>query len=452
MNIKKILHTLLPFLLVLGTLALANAQVANNTIPTFSALLEADINGGTLFEGQIVAFEDLPLNFKITASDLDNDTLTLDSLNKPSSANFLVKTGQGIASQNFTWTASDTGEFGPVTFKVTDQDGNIAQVPFNLLVAPELCKDGDVGRIRVVDVEFDEDEYLAGEDIDLEVEVENNFNKDLDIAVEAFLYNVDQDDVIDRFETQEQEIKDNEEEIYDLTLSIPLQLEDLDEDDDLIMFVKAFEDGNEEDHCDIFLSGKSDFEFIREDDDVVVENLFISKTSVIPNEKIRASVDILNVGNDDQNDVVVELKNSELGINLRSTRVDLERAGDKDEDATVNFDVTIPATANPGDYTFTVSILNENDDPYDRGDQFTTLNILQSEKVMEEPVKEPVIVAGPAITTTTLPSPPATVLGRAVTYFPAVEAGTTLKTAFWIIANIVLIVLIVYFIRLIFKK
>lgn len=341
------------------------------------------------------AFEDTKLTFVVTATDtsLNDQTspghgLKLNVVGLPQGASispnpstFNIGTGT-TATWTFTWTPDndDLGEH-TLSFNVSD---NTSPTPFlsetetiKIDVFPTLCEDGEVGNdIKISDLDLDEDEYRIGEDIILDVDVDNDANKDLDINVEAFLYDVKEQDEIDSFESDTVDVNDGDTEKFEVEMKFPFD-NDLDEDGDFIIFVKAFEDGDEDSNC---AQDSITVDLERDDNDVVVRDVRVTPEIVSPGDSVEFSVEVLNVGTDDQDEVSIEIVNSELGINQKGNKFDLERAGDNDDELTQRFNIQIPASARAKDYSFNVRILDEDGDVYDNGDAFATLKVAGESK------------------------------------------------------------------------
>jgi hypothetical protein len=113
----------------------------------------------------------------------------------------------------------------------------------------EYCSDGVVGGdVQIKDFDLDESEYLINEDIEASVKVENIDidEDDLDVVVKVMLYNIDEDSkVVEESDSQTIDYGDDEE--FELTLTIP---KDVDEDDSFVVLAKAYESGDEDDNCD----------------------------------------------------------------------------------------------------------------------------------------------------------------------------------------------------------
>lgn len=246
------------------------------------------------------------------------------------------------------------------------------QFTLDIEIQPELCEDGELGQIKINDLDIDEDEYAPGDTIQIEVDVDNDYaTKDVeDIQVEALLYDITEGDELDSAESERFDLDDGDSKNnIKLELQVP---DDADEDNEFRIFVRVYEDGNEDENC------RTDSETItieRNKNDVIVDKFDILPASVKPGESAELSVNVLNIGSDDQDDVTIEITNRQLGISLSSERFGLDRYDDSDDSATKTFTIKIPETAEPKDYSFEIRILDEDNEVYDKGTDFFTLTV-----------------------------------------------------------------------------
>ena len=320
----------------------------------------------------------------------DFDTAALD----------LSDSGNHVITLSFSDPASlNPGQTGTVTVTASygdsidlDTYGGVVNVKtgttildsfkLDLKVFPEVCEDGIVkeGDIASRGTAFlqlnikepdNGDDFKPGDDIKVEVEVSNDDDDNLDVAVEAILYNLDEDEDIVTFESDSQEIKDGDEETFEFELKVPRDF-DGDEDDRYVMFIKATEDGDEDQNCN-FESKNLDFK--RENDDVIVRRATLIPNIAKPGDTIELVVDVENVGSNDQRDLYIEASNTDLGISLKSNEFDLDKSGDSNDDLTRRFNINIPINAVDKDYVIDVAVVDKDDDAYDNGQSFVTLTV-----------------------------------------------------------------------------
>src|SRR3989344_1354140 len=285
------------------------------------------------------------ITHNVNSGDNDGDNVTIEITPQ----NFSLSPGN---SRAVTFKATmdndlDIGTYDGTVFVNDTTSGTNLTFALEAKVTPEVCKEGIVGKLTLdINDPDDGDDFEFGDTIHLDVDVRNNHDKDLDIVVEAFLYNIDEDDELVRGETDAKEIKDGDEEGFTLDLEIPTS-SNFDESDEYIIFVKAFEDGDEDDNCD---QQEIDIDLERKNHEVTVDRFTITPSSLACGESISVLVDIENAGKKDEDDVTVRLLQSTLGLDLKSEKFDLENFDESDNDATARFTFAIPTTVSVGTY------------------------------------------------------------------------------------------------------
>ncbi len=221
------------------------------------------------------------------------------------------------------------------------------QLKLEVRVQPEVCTKGPVGKLSVEIKEPDSgDEFAPGEEIDIEVTVDNDGSDDLDVTVEAFLYNLDKEDQLDSAEDSV-DVDEGDSEDIDFTLTMTID-DDSKESDNYVIFVKAYEDGEEDTNCGEDLV---EIDLNRETDDVTITSFTATPSTLACGNTASFDVQILNIGSDDQDNAFLELLQPELGLEKRSENFDLKKAG-KDEESRSSYRTTfvVPRTAEGKDY------------------------------------------------------------------------------------------------------
>ncbi len=248
-------------------------------------------------------------------------------------------------------------------------------------VQPEVCKDGPVGNELRIDVNEPDsgDDFAPGDTIPIDINVENDGDRK-DVVVEAFLYNIDEDDEVERVESEATRIGEDEDEDFELDIELPFD-DEITEDDQYILFIKAFEDGDEDKHC---AEEQLDISIERESNDVRIQRVTLTPTTVKAGEFFEATVEFINVGSKDEDDVFVRLSSAELGIDETSNPVNLDDGESKDNDGTARFSgLLVPRNAKPGSYSISAAVnFNDGDD---QADNFGTLTVIEGEAEDEEP-------------------------------------------------------------------
>lgn len=228
-----------------------------------------------------------------------------------------------------------------------------------LYVEPEVCEDGRVSdgdtisgpRVGNVRVELNEpddgDSFNMGENLEVKIEVANEDDKDLDIVVEAILYNIDQDEEVASVESDSEEVEEGKNKDFEVYLEIPVD-EDLDEDDTYILYVKAYEDGDEDENCNY---ESVEVELDRNKHDVMVDLFTVTPSNPDCGDRVTFKVGVLNIGTSDQDNVYIKLFSSELDIDVTSDRFDLESYDEDDNDMLKTFTVSLPRNIDSGAYS-----------------------------------------------------------------------------------------------------
>ena len=260
------------------------------------------------------------------------------------------------------------------------------EISLRVDVSPEdVCEDGrryDGNYIQGSDdgltVDFDADpdnNFGPGEVIEItNIEVSNEGNVDVsDVIVEAILYNVDQDEVIARAESDSEDVdEDDKVDFNDFELEVPVDNNDLDEDDTYILYVIAKEDGNEDDNCN-YDNSIDDMEFRRENNDVRITKATVTPTSVSCNANANFVIDVRNVGDDDDDRVSVKLRDTELGLDWESELFSLDKFDDNDDSATVTYTHRIPSNTASGSYNVEAIVVFDGGSQTDS--EFVTLQV-----------------------------------------------------------------------------
>jgi len=309
----------------------------------------------------------ISITHNVDTGDDDGDNLTLSIVPQT----FSLSPG-GSSTITFTATMGDNLDVGTYSGNVFINDTSGIGKIFSLdaKVTPEVCEGGPIGELKVdVEEPDDNDNFDFGETINVDVSVLNKHDKDLDVIIEAFLYNIDEDEELVRVELDAGEIKDGDEEDFTLDLEIPAD-NDFSEDDEFVLYVKAYEDGDEDDNCD-----QEDvvIDLDRKSHDVIVTDVALNPSSVSCGETISIAVDVANVGTKDEDGVTVKVFHSALGLDETSSKYDLENFDDSDNDATAKFAYTIPTTVNPG--TFSIESLVTFNNGKDSNSGFGTLTV-----------------------------------------------------------------------------
>lgn len=345
--------------------------VANMTASASSLTMRGETDESvsktfTIYNKGSYNLTNLAISNNVDLSDNDGDNITLSFSGLPSnlqpgeSATITVKADIG--------NNVDIGTYsGNIYVNDTVRNTGVV-IATTIQVKPEICEDGIIGYLDVTLEEPDDnDEFAPGETISVEVKVRNNNDDEMDVVVEAILYNIDEGDEVETVESDNQEIKEDKSETFDLDLEIPL---DIDEDDTYILYVKAYEDGDEDDNCD---EDSSDIKIERNKHDVIIKSVKITPSSAKCGEDVVISVNVLNTGRSDEDDVYIKLLNNFLKLDEKSDLFDLDKYDDQDDSETKTFYFNVPDNADAKDYSIEAVVYYDDEDETDS--EFITLTI-----------------------------------------------------------------------------
>ncbi len=208
------------------------------------------------------------------------------------------------------------------------------------------CEYGEQGSYLDITLEEpdDGDDFNVGDEITVKVEIENDANEDLDIVVEAELYDLDDDDsIVD--EEYETEIEEDDTITVTLKLRIPSSI---DEDNDFVVNVKVYEDGEEDEQC---TEESVDVDIDRKSHDVSIKDISLSTNTVPCDGSFNLYLSIENNGDRDE-DVKIYIYSSVLEIDFNRT-IFLDEGADYS--TSLLFDV--PDDIQEGDYLVDVRVL-----------------------------------------------------------------------------------------------
>ncbi|MFH0752754.1 MAG: putative S-layer protein [archaeon] len=303
------------------------------------------------------AVENEDFEYLVTATDDETGALTYSLTSKPSGMN--INSGTGL----ITWTP-DNDQLGErtVVVQVTDTKEASATQEFTIEVRPKkVCRYGELDGLDItVDNPDNGDDFKAGDDINIEINVENTGDDNLDVIVRAMLYDLNDGKQISSVESDRTKIKDGDDENFDLTLEVPTS--DWDEGSDFMVYITAYED--EDEQCSF---EQIPVELTRENDDVIISELTLFPETAAPGEQVTATVTVTNIGDDDQDNTYIKLRNSYLNLMHETENFDLEDYASDDNELTRTITFKIPEDATTGDYWIDAVVY------FDSGDQTDSL-------------------------------------------------------------------------------
>lgn len=297
------------------------------------------ISGRTINENQT-------LEFTVSAFDRDNDSLSYNAENLPRGATF--------ASNKFSWKPDfEQSGFYNIKFIAVDNsnlsDSEIVRITVNNVKLPPKFSDaGQCGNSDEIGIEIknpdNNDQLTIGDIIDVDARIKN-FGDGKKFSINAYLYDAINEEVVESSEIPAK-ISNNENYDAELQLNIP---ENINESSEYVIYVTA-ESGSLCNSKFIYVKPE------RADDKVIIKKFDIEPLSVINGENVNLRVKIQNIGNGDQDELYITIKNSELKLNIKSEFIELEAYGG-DDSITKQFTFTIPENVTAKDYEISVNVL-----------------------------------------------------------------------------------------------
>jgi len=371
------------------------------------------------------------LRLSTVASDLeDSDEDVIETSISPVSVN--LATGR---TQTFTVTAAIDSRFDTKKFtsslRLTADGGFEGSIPLKVDVSPLVCpsqsSDSDIN----VDINNpdDGDGISVLSKVQLDATVENKANEDKRYKVVALLYDLDSERKVDS-KTLSQRVNEGD----DKDVLVDLEVgDDFDEDSDLALFIKVYENGDEEVSC---YSERVDLDFTVPDHRVSFDSLNLGPSVVTCGDLVSGGVVLRNVGLDDEN-VLFTLSNAQLG--LQDTTRDIFISEDRDENTRpLTFSFRVPDNARAGDYNVELKATYS-------GDQTSDFRKVTVTECSKETVVDNDFSAGS--------NSGNTVTGSAVNQgFLDKVKDVKIPTMVWVLVDILLVVLIIGALVFLFRK
>ena len=300
--------------------------------------------------GNKIVIENQTLEFSLSGNDPENDTIIFSAEGLPSGAVF--------NSNNFTWKPgfNQSGNY-IVRFIVTDSTNlsdseevsiNVVDVKlppaFNDVPSGSKCSVKD-SKVSLDIVKPSVSRLNLGDEFETKVKVKNNLEDDSEFSVKVYLYDLTEDKVVEDVNGK-LNVDSGDSGDISLTMKVPVDIEN--PDNNFAIYVYAESDEN---NCN---TAYKEIKIEREK-----ERLNIAKLEVVPDEQnpgeaITLKVRVENLGTNDQ-DAYIEIKNSELGINIKSDEFEIEKAGEKDR-ITKSFNFLVPKNITNGEYTLVAKV------------------------------------------------------------------------------------------------
>lgn len=188
-------------------------------------------------------------------------------------------------------------------------------------------------------IEFDDldSKVEMGENLRVNLILDNNSSDSQDLDIDLYLYNLDEDEVVEGVSTTET-VRAGFSRTLSLTLEVP---EDIDFEDEYNLFVLAEDEICSEAFAEIDLE--------RPEHSILFDSINLPST-VTCGDIVSGSVRLQNFGSNDE-DISLTISNSELDLS-ESFDFEIEEAGESDKE-TRDFSFVVPTDINSGEQTIT---------------------------------------------------------------------------------------------------
>ncbi len=250
--------------------------------------------------------------------------------------------------------------FGIIPVTITALSGSVLDTEtFNILGS--FCKDGPASSnltIKSIDISSDDDDdvWKLLEDVTVEVEVENPTNNDVDdVFVELGLFdsagkNVADDLLFDNEDEEEfdlGDIRDDDKETATFEFKVPADVDA----GNYRLAIKAYSDKvGESSVCVDNANSPDDIDVEEEDDEgkfIAFADAQLTPAEATCSDQVSLEVDVYNVGEEDQEQVKINLANRDLGI---SSFTEIKNDFDKGDKEKMTFTFDVPQDARDGAY------------------------------------------------------------------------------------------------------
>ncbi len=292
------------------------------------------------------------------------------------------------------------------------------------------------------DSEVDLDELEPGDDFEFDIEVDANEDLE-DIQIKVWVVDIDDDGDLtatgDKFdldgdsdsETFEFEVPYNvDEDTYDIRARIKGEIKD------------------SGDRFEYYIVYSDAVEVVKdEDEEVVFTNIDVTPSNSLTCGSIfTATSTIVNIGDDELKDMYVEFTIDDLDLEFESEVFDLDESRYNDREYDLQFTVALPSNLDKNSYNVRFTAYNDDNDEIKNAKHYTfnvntcELSSDDDEDVVDEEEQEVTQGGGNVVY---LPT------GFSIGDFFNNDGS---KTLFWVLGNIALLIVIVYFIVLISRR
>jgi len=205
------------------------------------------------------------------------------------------------------------------------------------------------------------------------IRIENNFNEDKDFNINAYLYDLTDNQEVDSYEEQ-LSVDSDDYDSYEFNISIP---SDIEENHEYAIYAYVEDDDN----SSICNSNYNTLNIERKNHDVVMSSFELPE-GLSCKDSGQISLKVTNFGKVKEKNMSLSIENKELGIKQTTEEFSLD-SYEGDNQVTKVFDIDIPQDAAQGKYTIKAKLVYRNE-YVTENQQLTLMNCVKTELVSEE--------------------------------------------------------------------
>ena len=368
----KILSLIIASLLVLATIGMVSAASTFSVSPTTITFDRFDTSKSFTMSNSNTSN---PLNVNIGALPVING-VSMTSSGYTNGDNFNSSTVT-LNLGTIDWNTFDLGRTYSDTFTIVDNATENQTMTVEIL-NDEFCEYTNTGdlSVKIDDIDNlgmgDDDAWYPLDEIEVTVELRNRGAEDIeDAEIEWGLYDPDNAEwIIEITDEDDPDVDEDDEEKVTFTINleddIEGDLEDLDEGD-YVLYVRAT--GEVDDDNDTITCG-SDSDSIDvkiESDYVVLDDIKLTGTTMC-GSVVQLTADVYNIGDDNQDDVTVEIYSYTFDVNEVIDMGDI----DAFEKKSFSFEFQIPEGIEEQNYKIDLRVYDEDNDLFENSDDDET--------------------------------------------------------------------------------
>jgi len=333
------------------------------------------------------------------------------------------------------------GLSGDIIVTVTKSDGSTETANFNLNV-------NTISEYISVDLDDldDLEDLEPGDDISFTIQVDNDFSEDLkDVRVKVWIINLDNGDDDLEDTSSKEDIDEGDNMDYDFSFTVPLNAES--DDYSIKVLVDGETDSGDDFESTIFYNGV--VEIIKDEEErVEFSDISVPTQTLTCGSTFTVSATVVNTGEDNLPDMYLKLFVDGTNVELTSEEFDLDADDFDDSEQDVDFFVTLPNSLAESSYQLRVLAYNEDGDTV--GGEYPAIQVNPCATASNDDEDNDSTTNDDEQQQNTDSTPNTVYLPTGFT--SAALDKDTWTTIFWILGDVLLVIVAIYFVVLIFKR